>query len=90
LAGVASKHEQDGIKVYKEQTSYNKWEFVYDITKDPARGAGAAPPVATPPNGAPGQNVIPAQTNITVPGSAAAQIVPPVAPPAQAPVTQPQ
>ena len=37
IAGVASKLEEDGIKVYKEQTSYNKWEFVYDITKDPAR-----------------------------------------------------
>jgi len=85
LAGVASKYEQDGIKVYKEQTSYNKWEFVYDITKDPARGAGAAPPVATPPNGALGQNAMPAQTNTTVPGSAAAQIMPPVTPPVPPP-----
>jgi hypothetical protein len=51
LAGVASKFEQDGIKVYKEQTSYNKWEFVYDITKDPARTGGTVPQAAPAPNG---------------------------------------
>lgn len=47
LAGVASKREQEGIKTYNQRTKYNEWEFVYDITKDPARspqanGAGAA------------------------------------------------
>jgi hypothetical protein len=47
LAGVASKREQEGIKTYNDQTKYNKWEFVYDVTKDPskvgqARPAGAA------------------------------------------------
>jgi hypothetical protein len=88
LAGVASKYEQDGIKIYKEQTTYNKWEFVYDITKDPARGAGAVPQAAPAPNAVPGQTPIPAQTNTTVPGSAAAQILPPVPPPP--PVTPPQ
>ena len=53
VAGVASKFEQDGIKVYKEQTSYNKWEFVYDITKDPARTGGTVPQAAPTQNGAP-------------------------------------
>ena len=45
LAGVASKREQEGIKVYRDKTKYNEWEFVYDITKDQSRtpGAGAVP-----------------------------------------------
>jgi hypothetical protein len=42
IAGVASKREQEGIKLYKEKKKYNEWEFVYDITKDPAR-TGVAP-----------------------------------------------
>jgi hypothetical protein len=49
IAGVASKLEEDGIKIYKEQKSYHKWEFVYDITKDPARTGGAVPQGAPPP-----------------------------------------
>lgn len=42
IAGVASKIEQEGIKVYRDRKPYNEWEFVYDITKDTAR-AGAVP-----------------------------------------------
>jgi len=30
IAGVASKLEAYGIKVYKERNKYNEWEFVYD------------------------------------------------------------
>jgi hypothetical protein len=58
IAGVASKLEVDGIKVYNDQTSYNKWEFVYDITKDPARTGATAIPVqnGAPQNGQPQQN----------------------------------
>jgi hypothetical protein len=41
IAGVATKLEQDGIKVYHDRTAYNEWEFVYDITKDTSRGGGA-------------------------------------------------
>ena len=98
MAGVASKYEQDGIKIYKEQTSYNKWEFVYDITKDPARGGGTVPQAAPPPNGAagtglnstpgpsssPGPNSTPALNGASGPNSA-----PPPPPPAptQMPVT---
>ncbi len=44
IAGVASKITQDGIKIYKDQKTYNKWEFVYDITKDTSRVGGAAAP----------------------------------------------
>jgi hypothetical protein len=44
IAGVASKREQEGIKVYKDKTKYNEWEFVYDITKDTSRTGVAAQP----------------------------------------------
>jgi hypothetical protein len=45
IAGVASKREQEGIKVYRDKTKYNEWEFVYDITKDQSRtGAGVPAP----------------------------------------------
>jgi len=43
IAGVASKREQEGIKVYRDKTKYNEWEFVYDITKDQSRAGGAVP-----------------------------------------------
>jgi hypothetical protein len=40
IAGFASKLEQEGIKTYNEKTSYDEWEFVYDISKDKTRGGG--------------------------------------------------
>ena len=46
FAGVASKYEQEGIKSYNGRTSYDEWEFVYDLTKDKNRGGGAAAPPA--------------------------------------------
>jgi type II secretory pathway pseudopilin PulG len=30
IAGVASKVEAEGIKIYKEHSKYNEWEFIYD------------------------------------------------------------
>ncbi len=41
LAGVASKAEEEGIKVYGERTAYNEWEFVYDVRKDAAKATAA-------------------------------------------------
>ncbi len=41
IAGVASKQEQEGIKLYNERSSYNEWEFVYDMSKDTSRTGGA-------------------------------------------------
>ncbi len=41
IAGVASKKEQEGIKVYKDHTAYNEWEFTYDMSKDPTQARGA-------------------------------------------------
>ena len=49
IAGVASKSEGSGVKVYKDRESFNEWEFVYDYRQDPqvgATGAQTAPAAA--------------------------------------------
>jgi hypothetical protein len=66
IAGVASKITQDGIKVYKDQKTYNKWEFVYDITKDTTRTGGAQIPQQT---AAPGTPIAPPMGTSPAPGS---------------------
>jgi hypothetical protein len=53
IAGVASKREQEGIKVYGDRKKYNEWEFVYDITKDKSRTGAGVVPAAPPPPGTP-------------------------------------
>lgn len=35
IAGVASKSEATGVKVYNGKKAYNEWEFVYDYREDP-------------------------------------------------------
>ncbi len=40
IAGVASKVEMEGIKVYNERSKYNEWEFLYDLKQDRRVGAG--------------------------------------------------
>jgi type II secretory pathway pseudopilin PulG len=51
IAGFASKFEGDAIKVYNEQTEYQKWEFVYDMSKDTmVTGGQQAIPQAPGPN----------------------------------------
>jgi hypothetical protein len=34
IAGVASKSEDSGIKIYNERSKYKEWEFLYDPRKD--------------------------------------------------------
>ncbi len=34
IAGVASKSDGEGIKVYNDRTKYKEWEFIYDPRKD--------------------------------------------------------
>ncbi|HEU5022760.1 MAG TPA: hypothetical protein VFT60_12745 [Bryobacteraceae bacterium] len=46
IAGVASKKEGESIKTVNDHTKYNEWEFVYDITKDPARQMQGRPGAA--------------------------------------------
>jgi len=42
IAGVASKSERSGVKVYKDRASFNEWEFVYDYRQDAQMGAMGA------------------------------------------------
>ena len=49
IAGVASKIEREGIKLYRDHKSYHEWEFVYDLAQDKSRaGAGQIAPVPPP------------------------------------------
>ncbi len=48
IAGVASKVDAEGIKIYKEKTNYKEWEFVYDPTKDQQRQGGQQIPGQQP------------------------------------------
>jgi hypothetical protein len=40
IAGFASKFEGSAIKKYNDQDEYQKWEFVYDMSKDAAVNGG--------------------------------------------------
>ncbi len=42
IAGVASKAKGEGIKIVNDQTDYEKWEFVYDLSKDTGMTGNAA------------------------------------------------
>ncbi|MGE5648352.1 MAG: hypothetical protein ACM336_21445 [Acidobacteriota bacterium] len=51
IAGVASKAEAEGIKVYRKHTKYNEWEFIYDQREDyanPALAGFGGGPAANP------------------------------------------
>jgi hypothetical protein len=41
IAGVATKAEEFGVKVYKGKNLYKEWEFVYDYRQDGTNGMGA-------------------------------------------------
>jgi len=47
IAGVASKSEATGVKVYNGMKAYNEWEFVYDYRED-SGGADGLPANAGP------------------------------------------
>jgi hypothetical protein len=34
IAGVATKVEGEGIKIYNDRSKYKEWEFIYDLSKD--------------------------------------------------------
>ena len=42
IAGVASKSEDVGVRVYNGKEAYNEWEFVYDYRKDTDRAGATA------------------------------------------------
>jgi type II secretory pathway pseudopilin PulG len=81
IAGVATKAEAEGIKVYNERTKYNEWEFIYDFSQDagmvrqltqgaPGQPGGPGQPAAAgqaPPPG-PGQPLRPPGPEVAPPG----------------------
>jgi type II secretory pathway pseudopilin PulG len=54
IAGVASMSEQDSIRVWNDQTSYNKWEFIFDYRGDPVAMGQQQPAPGQPGPGQPG------------------------------------
>jgi hypothetical protein len=36
VAGIASKKDAEGIRIYKERTNYKEWEFIYDPKEEAA------------------------------------------------------
>jgi hypothetical protein len=63
IAGVASKSERSGVKVYKDRETFNEWEFVYDYRQDAQMGA--MPPQTAP---AAGGNINQGQPGLTPSG----------------------
>ena len=45
IAGVASKYEGEGIKIYQDSNLIQEWEFIYDPAKDKANKIAPTPPV---------------------------------------------
>ncbi|MFN7935367.1 MAG: hypothetical protein U0R19_18705 [Bryobacteraceae bacterium] len=57
VAGVASKFEAEGIKIFGEKTKYNEWEFLYDFQRDDGRGGAGSSAGSTAGNqGIPGMS----------------------------------
>jgi type II secretory pathway pseudopilin PulG len=80
IAGFASKFEGEGIKTYNEQTEYQKWEFVYDMNKDPMMTGGMQGiPQPPGPNSTAGQmgSATPTTTTPTDPNAPANPLTPP-------------
>ena len=69
IAGVASKVEERGVKVYKGREYFNEWEFVFDHREAQTAGMGGMPGMGGGvPAGQPGMTANP-NLNIT-PGAA--------------------
>lgn len=62
IAGVASKSERSGVKIYKDREMFNEWEFVYDYRQDSLVGA------ASQPTGQGGGNINQGQPGLTPSG----------------------
>lgn len=52
IAGIASKFEAEGIKLFNERSFYHEWEFLYDFQRDPflTQGGVNLNPGGTPAN----------------------------------------
>jgi type II secretory pathway pseudopilin PulG len=80
IVGVSSVSGRASIRVYKKQTHYSDWQFVYDPTTDGLTGAGYAG-ANTPVQGANASAISPASTSPPV--SPVSPIGLPSTPPAQ-------
>jgi len=65
IAGVASKVERRGIKIYNERDKYNEWEFIYDFSKDRTGAGQLATMMGQPQQGGQPQ---PGQQPTSIPG----------------------
>ncbi len=99
IAGVATKKQEMGVKVYEGYEMYNEWEFVYDYRKDDrfggaaagpggGMGAGMAGPAGALPAGQPGMG--PSGTLGGMPGTPASGAYPPGYPAGAPPGPEPQ
>jgi hypothetical protein len=77
IVGVSSTSPKESIRVYKKQTHYNQWEFVYDPNAE-ALGAGGIPQGSV--NGQSGLNG-PGTTTNPAQGPTGGQINPPTSQP---------
>ena len=50
IAGVASKSTKTGVMVYKEKSTYNEWEFVFDYREAQGEAPGQAQGMGAVPN----------------------------------------
>jgi len=60
IAGVASRADEVGVKVYQGQENYKLWEFVYDYRQDQGGMGGGAPG-----GGASGAGLAPGQPGVS-------------------------
>ena len=98
IAGVATKVEEMGVKVYEGREMYNEWEFVYDYRKDDrfggaagvgaGMGVGMAGPAGSLPAGQPGMT--PSGTLGGMPGAVGTGAYPPGYPTGAVPPAGPQ
>ena len=78
IAGVASKYQASGIKIYKDHAKYNEWEFIYD-PRDEIIALGGALPTQPPTD----------QTGLSGSPGYSQSGAPPGGQPGTQPVTQP-
>jgi hypothetical protein len=44
IAGIATKGDGEGIKIYNDSSKYKEWEFIYDLSKDTSMTGGQQVP----------------------------------------------
>ena len=83
IVGVSSTSPKESIRVYKKQTHYNQWEFVYDPASDGVMG-GLQPGLNTP-----GATPVPGQGTNLLQSPGGVQVNPQLQQPTNPPPQQP-